>query len=75
VMDRLADRRGGDAPWPGFPELSVATLAAGLGVETRRVGTGAELGRVLDAACTGLATRTAPLLVEVTVVPDTEFAP
>ncbi|MCU1425976.1 MAG: thiamine pyrophosphate binding protein [Microbacteriaceae bacterium] len=75
VMDRLADRRGGDAPWPGFPELSVATLAAGLGVETRRVGTSAELRRVLDAACTGLQARTAPLLVEVTVVADTEFAP
>ena len=75
VMDRLADRRGGKAPWPAFPEVSVSTLAAGLGVRAVRVETAAELTATLPGLCAGLAERTEPLVVEVAVEAGTHFEP
>jgi benzoylformate decarboxylase len=75
VMDRLADRRGGKAPWPAFPEVSVSTLAAGLGVSAVRVETAAELAATLPDLCAGLAGRTDPLVVEVAVEAGTHFLP
>lgn len=75
VMDRLADRRGGKAPWPSFPEVSVSTLAAGFGVQALRVESAAELAASLPDICTGLARRTEPLVVEVAVEAGTHFSP
>jgi benzoylformate decarboxylase len=75
VMDRLADRRGGKAPWPAFPEVSVSTLAAGFGVQALRVESAAELVATLPDICTGLAGRTEPLVVEVAVEAGTHFQP
>lgn len=75
VMDRLADRRGGKAPWPAFPEVSVSTLAAGLGVRAVRLSTAAELGATLPDLCARLAERTEPLVVEVAVEAGTHFQP
>ncbi|WP_053617349.1 thiamine pyrophosphate-dependent enzyme [Nocardiopsis sp. NRRL B-16309] len=75
VMDRLAEHGGGKAPWPGFPEVSLAALARGLGCPAVEVATHAELCRALDEATAGLAQRDTPLLLDVTVAPDPDFAP
>jgi benzoylformate decarboxylase len=75
VMDRLADRRGGKAPWPAFPEVSVSTLAAGFGVRAVRVESAGDLAATLPGICSGLAGRTEPLVVEVAVEAGTHFQP
>ena len=75
VMDRLADRRGGKAPWPAFPEVSVSTLASGFGVRAVRLETADQLAATLPDLCAGLAVRTEPLVVEVAVEPGTHFQP
>lgn len=63
IMDRLAAEAGGKAPWPGFGEVDLATVARGLGCPAQRVGTTAELVAVLDDVVPGLAARTTPLVV------------
>jgi thiamine pyrophosphate-dependent acetolactate synthase large subunit-like protein len=76
VMDRLAEQHGqGEAPWPAFEEVSISTLAEGLGCPATRVETYDELVAVLDDVVPTLADRTEPLVVEVPVVPETTFAP
>jgi thiamine pyrophosphate-dependent acetolactate synthase large subunit-like protein len=76
VMDRLAEQHGaGKAPWPAFEEVSISTLAEGLGCPATRVGTHDELLTVLDEVVPTLRERTEPLVLEVAVVPDTTFAP
>ena len=75
VMDRLADRRGGKAPWPAFPEVSVSTLAEGLGVRAVRVESAADLAATLPQVCADLAQRREPLVIEVAVEPGTTFQP
>lgn len=75
VMDRLADRRGGKAPWPAFPEVSVSTLAEGLGVRALRIENAEELAATLPEVCAGLAQRAEPLVIEVAVAPGTTFQP
>ncbi|MCC3267035.1 thiamine pyrophosphate-dependent enzyme [Arthrobacter gengyunqii] len=75
VMDRLADKRGGKAPWPGFPQISVATLAEGLGVQARRVTDFSALEAELAVLAAPAAATGEPLLLEVTVAPEEVFAP
>ncbi|WP_304455063.1 thiamine pyrophosphate-dependent enzyme [Nocardiopsis sp. YSL2] len=75
VMDRLAEHGGGKAPWPDFPEVSLAALARGLGCPAVEVATHTGLCRALDEATAGLAERDTPLLLDVTVAPDPDFAP
>jgi benzoylformate decarboxylase len=75
VMNRLADQRGGAAPWPSFGGVSVSAIAAGLGVEAVRIDDYAELVAILDRVGPGLGARQEPLVVEVVVTPDTLFAP
>jgi benzoylformate decarboxylase len=75
VMDRLAEHGGGKAPWPDFPEVSLTALARGLGCPAVEVATHEELCRALDGATTDLVGRDTPLLLDVTVVPDPDFAP
>ena len=75
VMDRLADARGGRAPWPSFAEVSVGAIAAGLGVESIRIDDYAELTTVLDRVAPNLGSRQTPLVVEVVVAPDQTFSP
>ena len=76
VMDRLAEQHGaGKAPWPAFEEVSISTLAEGLGCPATRVGTHDELLTALDEVVPTLRERTEPLVLEVAVVPDTTFAP
>lgn len=67
VMDRLATNAGSTPPWPGFGEVSVSTIAQGLGCPNRRVTTYAELTAVLDEVVPTLHERTEPLLLDVAV--------
>ena len=74
IMDRLAERHGQSAPWPGF-DVDVAGLARALGCEARRVERHDELLAELDEAIPALASRRAPLLLEVVIEPTATFAP
>jgi benzoylformate decarboxylase len=73
VMDILAERHGGAGPWPGFPELSVATLASGFGCPSRRIAGEDELIAALDEAVPTLAAREAPLVLDVEIAPTRTF--
>ncbi|MER7892572.1 thiamine pyrophosphate-dependent enzyme [Micromonospora sp. NPDC094482] len=75
VMDRLADKVGGKAPWPAFEDVSVSGLAQALGCPARRVSDYAELLTVLDEVVPTLAERTDPLLLDVPVHVDAQFEP
>ncbi|MDP4506506.1 thiamine pyrophosphate-dependent enzyme [Nonomuraea turcica] len=75
VMDRLADQRGGKAPWPPFTEVDMGALARSLGCPARRVETYEELTAALDDVVPGLSTREEPLLLDVTVTVDPDFQP
>ncbi len=75
IMDRLAERQGGDAPWPGFGELHVSEIARAFGCPSRRIETHEELLRALDEAVPGLASRNEPLLLDVVIAPTATFAP
>ncbi|WP_433528093.1 thiamine pyrophosphate-dependent enzyme [Micromonospora sp. CA-263727] len=67
IMDRLAERAGGKAPWPAFDEVSVHDLARALGCPARRITGHADLLAVLDEVVPTLADRTEPLLLDVPV--------
>lgn len=70
VMDQLAAAHGGgDAPWPGFPEVHVAGLARGLGAHALEVDHLDMLERVLDETLPTLGHRADPLVLEVPVQP------
>ncbi|MFI7637717.1 thiamine pyrophosphate-dependent enzyme [Nonomuraea sp. NPDC049400] len=75
VMDRLADKQGGKAPWPPFTEVDMGGLARSLGCPARRVGTYDELTAALDEVLPSLAAREEPLLLDVTVTVDPDFQP
>ena len=74
VMDRLAERQGGAAPWPPI-DVDVAAIARGLGCPARRTSGYEELVEILDDVVPGLAERREPLLLEVPVAQDEVFAP
>jgi benzoylformate decarboxylase len=69
IMDRLAERAGGAGPWPGFPELELATIARSFGCPARRIATHDELVAALDEAVPTLADRDEPLLLDVEIEP------
>jgi benzoylformate decarboxylase len=75
IMDRLAEREGGDAPWPGFEEVDVAAVARGFGCTARKITTHEELVGELDDAVPTLASREEPLLLDVAIAPTEHFAP
>jgi benzoylformate decarboxylase len=75
IMDRLAERQGGDAPWPGFDEVDVAAIARGFGCPARKIATHDELVTELDEAVPTLASREEPLLLDVAIAPTEHFAP
>jgi benzoylformate decarboxylase len=72
VMDRLAERHAGGVPWPQVGHLDVGALAAGFGCPSVRVETHAQLVAALDEA---IRDRDGPLLLDVAVEQDPEFAP
>ena len=75
VMDRLAERKGLPAPWPGFAEVDVAALARGFGCPARSISTHDELEQALDEVVPTLASRDEPLLLDVLIAPTVAFAP
>jgi benzoylformate decarboxylase len=75
IMDRLAERHGGDAPWPSFEVVDIGALAEGFGCPARRIRTHDELLAALDEVLPTLATREEPLLLDVAIAPTTTFAP
>ncbi|MGI5492125.1 thiamine pyrophosphate-dependent enzyme [Microtetraspora malaysiensis] len=81
VMDRLAEKSGagkngaGKAPWPAFTEVSLSAMARSFGCPATRVDSYDDLVAVLDEIVPDLGSRTEPLLLEATVIPDTEFHP
>jgi benzoylformate decarboxylase len=75
IMDRLADKVGGKAPWPAFEDVDMHGLARSLGCPARRVQTYAELLDILDDVVPTLAGRTEPLLLDVPVVTEQHFEP
>ncbi|MFD0788366.1 thiamine pyrophosphate-dependent enzyme, partial [Micromonospora azadirachtae] len=75
VMDRLADRAGGKAPWPAFDDVSVHGLARALGCPARRISDHAELLAVLDEVVPTLPGRVEPLLLDVPVRIERGFEP
>jgi benzoylformate decarboxylase len=74
VMDRLAERFGGTAPWPTF-DVDVAGIARSFGCAARRVRNRGELEAAFDEAIPTLADRSEPLLLEILVAPDDTFEP
>ena len=75
IMDRLAERHGQAAPWPGFAEVDLAQVARGFGCPARRLATHDELLAALDEVVPTLASRGEPLLLDVVIAPTTHFAP
>jgi benzoylformate decarboxylase len=75
IMDRLAERHEQRAPWPGFDEVRLSTLAAGFGCPARRIEAHDELLAVLDEVVPGLAARTEPLVLDIAVEADPTFDP
>ncbi|HEX7311521.1 MAG TPA: thiamine pyrophosphate-dependent enzyme [Gaiellaceae bacterium] len=74
IMDRLAERRGGEPPWPSF-DVDVAALARAFGCPGRRITTYDELATELDAIVPTLASRDEPVLLDVAIAPTQTFAP
>ncbi|MFI2031775.1 thiamine pyrophosphate-dependent enzyme [Streptomyces buecherae] len=75
VMDRLAEKHGGKAPWPAFDQVSVRSLAESLGCPARRVTRYDELVSELGSLVATFETRTEPLVLEVAVEAETAFQP
>ncbi len=75
IMDRLAEKQGGKAPWPAFDDISVGDLATALDCPVERVTDHDQLITVLDALVPTLTTRTTPLVLEVAVEADPTFEP
>jgi benzoylformate decarboxylase len=75
IMDRLAERAGGDAPWPQFADVDIAGVARAFGCESRRIERHDELLAALDEVIPDLAARSEPLLLDVAIAPTATFAP
>jgi benzoylformate decarboxylase len=74
IMDRLAERRGADGPWPAF-DVDIAAMAKAQGCAARRITGHDELLDALDGVVPELATREEPLLLDVAIAPTTTFNP
>ncbi|MFD1115859.1 thiamine pyrophosphate-dependent enzyme [Sphaerisporangium aureirubrum] len=60
----------GRAPWPGYTGIDLAALARSLGCPARRVDTHASLIAVFDEVVPALWARDEPLLLDISVGPD-----
>lgn len=70
IMDKLARRSGGRAPWPGLEGVSVAALARGFGCAAVTVDSESSLRAAVQEILPTLATRRSPLVLEAVVAPD-----
>ncbi|MFL6037944.1 MAG: thiamine pyrophosphate-dependent enzyme [Gaiellaceae bacterium] len=75
IMDRLAERAGGTAPWPSFDDVDIAGLSRAFGCEARRIEHHEELLAALDEVIPTLAARNEPLLLDVAIAPTATFMP
>jgi benzoylformate decarboxylase len=75
IMDRLAEQQGGAGPWPAMRHIDVAGLAESFGCATRRIVDLPSLLETFDDVLPALGERQEPLLIEVAVAADPEFAP
>jgi benzoylformate decarboxylase len=76
VMDRLAEMHGGGrAPWPAMGHADVAGLAEAFGCAARRISDHASLLETFDEVLPALGERRTPLLIQVAIEPDPDFAP
>ena len=75
IMDKLAERAGGKAPWPGFPEVRLSALATALGCPAERISSYERLLEVLDDVLPRLRDLDRPLLLDIDVAPEREFNP
>jgi len=75
VMDRLAEQRDGKSAWPQFPQISVAQIARGYGIQARRIEGYAALTAAIAEVTNGIGERREPILLEIAVQPDATFAP
>jgi benzoylformate decarboxylase len=73
IMDRLAERQGEPAPWPGFGPVEVSAIARGLGCPAVRIAGHDELLATLDEVVPSLAGRREPLVLDVVVEADPTF--
>jgi benzoylformate decarboxylase len=70
IMDQLAGKIGGKAPWPAFDDIDIAAMSRSLNCPARRVNTYAELIELLDEIVPTLAARSGPLLLDVSVAAE-----
>ena len=75
IMDRLAERNGGDGPWPAIEGVDIGAIARAFGCDAVRIERHDELLERLDAELATLADRETPLLLEVVVAQDESFDP
>jgi len=75
IMDRLAERNGGDGPWPAIEDVDIGAIARAFGCDAVRIDRHDELLQRLDAELSTLADRDTPLLLEVVVAQDATFDP
>jgi benzoylformate decarboxylase len=74
IMDRLAEARGGEPPWPSF-DVDIAALARDFGCDGRRISTHGDLLQALDEIMPTLASRAEPFVLDVVIAPTQTFAP
>lgn len=69
IMDQLARKKGGRAPWPALTDIEVEGLARSLGCASANVATHADLTSQLDELVPTLADRKEPFVLSVVVSP------
>jgi benzoylformate decarboxylase len=75
IMDRLAERNGGDGPWPKVDSVDIAAMARAQGCEAIRITGYADLHDRFDGLLPSLGERRTPLLLEIVVAQDPTFDP
>lgn len=67
IMNALAKKANGEAPWPNFPEVRLDAIARGFGCDAEVIDDLASLEDRLDCIIPDLAARTTPLVLNVNV--------
>jgi benzoylformate decarboxylase len=75
IMDRLAERSGGDGPWPKVDSVDIGAMARAQGCDAIRITEHDDLTTRLDELLPNLGDRRTPLLLEVVVAQDPTFDP
>jgi benzoylformate decarboxylase len=70
IMDQLAGKIGGKAPWPAFEDVDIAAMSRSLNCPATRVNRYPELLSLLDEIVPMLAERSGPLLLDIPVAAE-----